>query len=77
MFADSLRDALTAPMEVAKGAHGRRGRRAHFLKNVRINEVSLVPVGANRRTFTVMKADNSTDLFGRLERALVGWLAAR
>ena len=75
MFADSLRTALH-PTEIAKGAHGQRRRRTHFLKNMRIDEVSLVPVGANRRTFTVMKADTTTDLFGRLERALVGWLAA-
>ena len=76
MLTDILASALHPPTEIAKGAHGRRRRRTHFLKNMRIDEVSLVPVGANRRTFTVMKADNATDLFGRLERVLTEWLAA-
>lgn len=64
-------------MEVAK-SHDVRRRRATWLKNAKIFEVSLVPRGANNRTFTIFKSavGAPADPFRRLERVLIGWLAS-
>lgn len=74
-FAGVFSDALHPPDEVTKGVHGRRRRGVTWLRNVRVKHVSIVGKGANRRTFTVIKADTD-DPFVRLERALCEWLAA-
>ena len=73
-----LASALHPPTEMAKGAHDVRHRGTTWLRKLRIDRVSLVPVGANRKVFTVIKSldDTTTDVFDRLERALVEWLAA-
>lgn len=75
MFADALRDALR-PTEVTKG-HDVRRRRVSWLKNAKIDEVSLVRQGANRKRFTVFKsaAGTPTDSFQALEDVLLAWLA--
>ena len=75
-FGDVFHDALTAPLEVTK-SHDVRRRRVTWLKNAKIDEVSLVPKGANRRRFTVFKSAEGApaDAFLRLERVLVDWLA--
>lgn len=76
MLTDILASALQTPTEISKGTHDVRHRGTTWLRNMRIDHVAIVGKGANRRTFTVMKADNATDLFGRLERVLTEWLAA-
>ena len=78
MFADSLRDALHPPTEIAKGAHDTRHRGTTWLRKLRIDSVSLVPVGANRKVFTVIKSLDGVPagVFDRFERVLTEWLAA-
>ena len=77
MFADSLRSALHPATEIAKGAHDVR-HRVTWLRNMKLDEVSLVPKGANRRRFTIFKSADGgpDDVFGRFERVLTEWLAA-
>ena len=79
MFADSLRDALQTPTEIAKGAHDVRHRGTTWLRNMRIGRVSIVGKGANMKVFTVIKSldGDPADVFDRLESALVEWLATR
>ena len=76
-FSEIFSDALQAPTEIAKG-DARVRHRVTWLRNMKLDEVSLVPKGANRRRFTIFKsADGEPDaLFDRLESALVEWLAA-
>ena len=78
MFADSLRDALQTPTEIAKGARDVRHRGTTWLRNVRIGRVSIVGKGANRKVFAVVKSldGDTTDVFDRFERALTEWLTA-
>ena len=77
MLTDILASALHPPTEISKGTHDVR-HRTTWLRNMKLDEVSLVPKGANRRRFTVFKsADGGPDaLFDRLESALTEWLAA-
>ena len=77
MFADSLRAALHPPTEVAKAAHLVRRRGVTWLRNAKIDEVSLVNRGANRRRFTIFKSADfePADVFDRLERALTEWFS--
>lgn len=77
MFADMLTSALTT-QEVVKGEHDTHNRsRIHWLRNMKLDEISLVSAGANRRRFTIMKAAGEPDdPFQALERALNEWLSA-
>ncbi len=69
-------DALHAPAEIAKSDHDVRRRGVTFLRNAKIDHVSIVKLGANGRRFTIVKSlsPRSADPFRNLERALVAWL---
>ena len=76
-FGHIFSEALHAPPEVAKGQHDVHGRPVTWLQNAKIDEVSLVPKGANRKRFTIFKSatgDPSADPFRDLERELLAWL---
>lgn len=74
-FGEIFSSALQAPTEVAKGQHDRRRRRrVTWLQNMKLDEVSLVPKGANRRRFTIFKsAEGGPDVFSRLAKVLTEW----
>ena len=67
-FANDFANALHAPQDVAKAEPNVRRRRVTWrLKNLKLDEVSLVPRGANGRRFTVMKCAPA-DPFEALEQ---------